>query len=227
MLRRLVFRPLSVIAAVGLIACGTVAGASATPTALNAQDRAYLQGAHQSNLAEIATGKLAQSKGSSEAVKELGALLVRDHTKLDAAVRKVAAAKKVSLPAAPNAEQRALQAKLAAAPAGEFDALFVAGQIASHAKTMQLGKKELQAGQDPTVKKNAAAAAPVVAEHHHKFMAQAEAMGMPGAVDAGRTGADAVPARSQGSGVDGLLVGAGATAAVAGLVLLRRRRALV
>jgi hypothetical protein len=44
-------------------------------------------------------------------------MLVADHIKLDAAIRKVATAKKVSLPAAPNAKQKAMQAKLTGASA--------------------------------------------------------------------------------------------------------------
>jgi putative membrane protein len=101
---------------------------------LSEQDRVFLRGAHQSNLAEIATGKLAQSKGSSAEVKQLGALLIADHTKLDASLRKVADAANVSLPQQPNAEQRALQAKLQAASGDDFDAMFVAGQLEGHAK---------------------------------------------------------------------------------------------
>jgi putative membrane protein len=223
LMRRLVLRALSIAAAAALVVAGATV-AQAAPTALNAQDRSYLQGAHQSNLAEIATGKLAQTKGSSKAVKELGMMLVADHTKLDAALRKVAAAKQVSLPSAPNAEQRAMQAKLAAASGADFDAMFVSGQIVGHAKTMALGMKEAKAGQDPTVKKAAAAAAPVVAEHHDKFVAQADAMGLPAAVDAGRS--PAAMATTPGTARLAVpLIAGGVILTLAGLVLLRRRHA--
>jgi putative membrane protein len=171
-------------AAVALTAGGALT-ASAGGTALNAQDKAYLIGAHQTNLAEIATGKLAESKSDSGEIKDLGAMLVADHTKLDTNLRKVAAAANVSLPTAPNAEQRALGAKLAAASANEFDPLFVSGQLTGHTKAMALGKQELSAGSDPAVKKDARAAAPVIAKHHDMFMAQAESMNLPTGVDAG------------------------------------------
>jgi putative membrane protein len=170
-------------------------------------------GAHQLNLAEIAAGKLAQSKGSSQEVKDLGAMLVTDHTKLDAAVRKVATTAEVSLPSAPNAEQKAMQAKLMNAPAGEFDARFVAGQLAGHAKTMALGEKETKHGSDAAVMKAASDAAPVIAQHHDKFMDQARAMGLPEHVDAGLSGA-AATANNQ------IPVGPGCARSLAG----RRRR---
>jgi putative membrane protein len=224
MLYRSLFRRVLAVAGCGVMALvAAPAAAQASTSALNAQDTAYLKGAHQSNLAEIAAGKLAQAKGSSAAVKDLGAMLVSDHTKLDAALMKVAMAAKVSLPAAPNAEQRAMQAKLTVASGADFDAMYVSGQIVGHAKTMALGDKEAANGQDAAVKKAAAAAAPVVASHHHKFMAQAEQMGLPGTIDAGRTGTVATTAGSSGSGWVGLLT-AGIVLTGAGLVVLRRRR---
>jgi putative membrane protein len=202
-----------------LVVAGGAGAAQASTNAVSDQDRMFVMGAHQSNLAEIAAGKLAQSKGSAE-VKDLGAMLVADHTKLDAALRKVAAAAQVSLPAAPNAEQKAMQAKLAKASADEFDAMFVAGQIAGHAKAMALGEKELKSGSDAAVVKSAKDAAPVIAAHHHKFIAAAQAMGLPGQVDTGL----AASVGSPGNGVQTGLVGLGALLVLAGAVLTFRRR---
>jgi putative membrane protein len=206
-----------VLAAAAVLVTG--AGPVRAATTLNDADRIFLRAAHQSNLAEIATGKLAQSKGSSQAVKDLGAMLVTDHTKLDAALRKIATAKNVSLPSAPNADQQALQAKLTKASAGDFDALFVAGQVGAHAKAMQLGETELARGSDAAVKKTAADAAPVIAAHHHKFIAQARAMGLPDSVDAGLSGTAALSSpddrRAAGlTAIGGLFVAAGAVLAV-------------
>ncbi len=210
------------IAAIVMMSAGGTSIAMASTTAVSPQDRVFLAGAHQSNLAEIAAGKLAQSKGQSQAVKDLGKMLVTDHTKLDAAGSKVAAAVNVTLPAKPNAEQQAMQAKLQKASADEFDAMFVAGQLAGHAKAMQLGKAEIASGSDPAVKKAAAAAAPVIAAHHHHFMAQAEAMGLPGSVDSGLSGV-AAPSSSK---VPGLMIGLGVLLAAAGVLIARRRRVL-
>src|SRR4051812_23634743 len=143
------------LAAVVLVSATGAAGAARADGQVSAQDRVYLQKAHQSNLAEIAGGKLAQSKGQSARVKELGAMMVADHTKLDAGLTKVAATVKVTLPKAPNAEQRALQAKLMKASPAEFDALYVAGQLAGHSKAMRNGKMELSSGSEPAVKADA------------------------------------------------------------------------
>jgi hypothetical protein len=55
--------------------------------------------------------------------------LVTDYTKLDVVPTKFAATAKVSLPAAPNAEQRAMHAKLVKGSKANFNAMFVSGQF--------------------------------------------------------------------------------------------------
>jgi putative membrane protein len=212
----------SLAAAVILLALTTAPAAHAATTELNAQDKAYLQAVHQANLAEIAAGKLAQSKGSSRQVKDLGAMMVTDHTKLDAALRKVATAAKVSLPAAPSADQRAMQAKLASAPTGEFDAMYVSAQIVGHAEVMRLGAREEAAGRDAAVKKAAAEAAPIVVGHYDKFVAEAKMMGLPGFVKAGRT-SDLATSGSSGNEWTVPLLMAGLILIGGGGVLVRRR----
>lgn len=216
-------RSLAATAAAAVVVLAGGAGiATASPAALNDQDRAFLVGSHQTNLAEIATGKLAQGKGRSQQVKDLGAMLVADHTKLDAAARPLAQRADVKLPSAPNPEQRALAARLADASASEFDALFVAGQLAGHAKAMRLGEAEIKGGSDPAVVAAAKSAAPVIAKHHREFEAQARAMGLPVAVDAGSSG-------DRGStpvgGVPAGLMGLGALLLAVGLVVAVRRPA--
>ena len=194
---------------------GIAAAGSAFAAAPSAQDTSFLQAAHQSNLAEIAVGELAQSKGTNQQVKELGARFVADHTALDQAVTATASALGVTLPDAPNAEQQAIAAQLeAAAPGREFDTAFVTTQLASHMATMQAGETELAEGSDPAAKKVAADAAPVVASHMDALNDIARALGVPSTVNGGDAGlavrhADAVPAWSMlGAGM--ILVGLGA-----------------
>jgi putative membrane protein len=212
----------SLAAAVILLALTTAPAAHAATPELNAQDKAYLQAAHQANLAEIAAGKLAESKGSSQQVKDLGAMMVTGHTQLDAALSKVATATKVSLPAAPNPEQQAMQAKLASAPSGEFDAMYVSGQIVGHAAAMRLGATEAAEGADAAVKRAAADAAPVVVRHYQMFVAEAKRMGLPGWVRAGRTN-DLATSGSSGNEWTVLGLVAGSILIGGGGVLVRRR----
>lgn len=140
--------------------------APAALAAPSAQDAAYLRAAHQTNLAEITGGRIAEQKSTTPAVRDLAARLIADHTRMDVAVRDAAAALAVDLPAAPTPEQQALADRYrAAAPAG-FDRLYLATQLDGHAKSLARTQAEIANGSDPRAKQVAAAAAPVIEAHH-------------------------------------------------------------
>ncbi len=206
-------------AAVAGMATLLLVPATAASAAPSDQDTAYLQAAHQSNLAEIATGNLAQQKAESQEVKDLGARWVEDHTKLDTALQETAEALGVELPDAPNAEQRALARRYEAASGSEFDALWIPTQMDAHMKSMRLGETEIAEGSDAQAKKVAQDAAPVIAAHHELLEEAAAELGVPSSINTGTGGqaAESNTAPAIGLGVFGLfLVGAA-------LFLLRRR----
>ena len=195
-----------------------LAPATAASAAPSEQDTTYLRAAHQSNLAEIAGGRIAQQKGASQAVKDVGARFVEDHTRLDAALRETAAALDVDLPSAPNPEQRALAARYEAASGSEFDALYLATQMDAHMKAMRLGETELARGNDAQAKKVAQDAAPVIASHHELLTDTAADLGVPTSIDTGTGGL----AGRDSTGAAGLAT-VGLLLVSAALVLLRRR----
>jgi putative membrane protein len=166
---RTMFRGAAVLlAALALALLGPAATAGATtPDSghVSEQDRKFLRAAHQSNLAEIITGELAERKGESEEVRELGRLFVVHHTELDAELRKVARKLGVELPDRPNREQRAFAAELKELSGAEFDEVWIAGQIDQHLKAKANGEKEIAKGSNKKVIKLAKRAAPVI-EHH-------------------------------------------------------------
>ena len=205
--------------AIGALALLLVPG-TAAQAAPSSQDTTYLKAAHQSNLAEIAGGKLAQQKGDSQDVKELGARFVADHTKLDAALKKTASALGVDLPSAPNPAQQALAERYRAASGSSFDTLFVSTQMDAHMQAMQAGETELAKGSDAQVKKAARSAAPVIASHHRALSAAAKSLGIPNTIGTGTGGL----ADGNGPRTGALaLVALGVLLVVSAVLLLRRR----
>jgi putative membrane protein len=209
----------SALACAVLIGTLTMTAPATAQPQLSAQDSQFLQQVHQGNLAEIAAGKLAQSKAGSVEVRDLGALFVTDHTQMDAAVQQLANTLGVTLPQAPNPEQQAMQTELQNASPGTFDSTFIPGQITAHTMTMQLIQTELANGTSNDVKKAASDAAPVVQKHHDRLMAAANALGVPTSINTGNAGTVA-PVRDQG--LIALLIIAGVALAGVGLVGLRR-----
>ena len=172
--------------------------ASASASA-SGQDAQYLQQAHQTNLAEIAAGKLAQQKGHSQTVKNLGAKFVTDHTKLDQELKPVAQTLGVGLPNAPNAQQQAVAAQLNKVSGTPFDRLFVTTQLAGHMQAMQAGQREIDTGHAPQAVKVARDSAPVIASHHQALDSAARSLGIPLSATPPATASPTLPVSPQRS----------------------------
>jgi putative membrane protein len=195
--------------------------ASPALAAPSEQDVAWMQAAHQSNLAEIAAGNAAQQQASTQEVKDLGAMFVQMHTELDTALTQAAQQLGVELPAAPTPEQ---EQQLAAVQANEgmaFDTAWISQQIGSHLTTLSLTQKELQEGSDPTVLELARTSTPVVEQHLAELRTVAQKYGVPTSVPGGTGGQAAEDRSTLGWG----LAAVGGLAVLAGAVGLVRRRA--
>jgi putative membrane protein len=204
------------------VALALPAAASAAPAApaasVSAADRTWMVAAHQSNLAEIAAGKVAQQKASSQKVREIGQMLITDHSANDAKL--TAAAKKlgVSLPGAPNPTQRAALARVSAKSGAAFDSAWIASQITGHRQTLAATDTELSSGSNATVLALAKATRPIVAKHLNELLAASGRA--PSGVSAGTGGQAAMTATAPGLVLTGL--GLILAAAAAGLVARRR-----
>lgn len=215
-------RRLAVIATAGVglaVTAVGAAGAATSTAAPNAQDRAFLVAAHQSNLTEIAAGRAAQEKGTTDVVRQHGQIFIRDHTRLDASLRKVAQQLNVPLPDQPNANQRASLASVSAKSGAAFDQAWLASQVASHRASKAAGAREIANGSDAAVIGLARTAAPVIQMH---LTMLEQATGVPSGADAGTGGQAASAAGGMRTGF--VLVGIGLLAIAGMLAVLRPRR---
>jgi putative membrane protein len=172
-----------VLGALGIF--GGAASAAPAP-GVSQQDQTFLSAAHQANLAEITAAKIAQQKATHQVTKDLAAVWITDHTRLDRDVQSLSRQLGVTLPTAPNAEQQALAARYQQTSGGAFDRLWVSTQIDAHMKAMRLGETELAQGSSPRVKAAARTAAPVIAKHGRLLDQAAPQVGAaPSGVNAG------------------------------------------
>jgi putative membrane protein len=128
-------------------------------------DRAFVMEAGPGGLAEVELGKLAAQKGQSADVKKFGQRMVTDHSKANAELKKLAASKGITLPAAMNAEQMAEHAKLAKLSGAEFDREYMALMVEDHDKDVAAFLDEAKDGSDPDIKSFAAKTLPTLQEH--------------------------------------------------------------
>ena len=138
------------------------------------QDVAYLQTAHQANLAEIAGGRAAWQKTTDPKVKNLAVTFMRDHILLNAALYQTARSLRVTLAPGPTAEQLALVHRYQVAEPTAFDEYYIITQLEMHRAALRVGATAIEHGNDPAVRQLAQDAAPVIAAHH-RLLRNAEA----------------------------------------------------
>jgi putative membrane protein len=105
-------------------------------------DQAFVRTATQANLAEIDVGKLALRRAVGREVRQFATMLVRDHTKAVAGLRRIARRSDLDVPRGPNAEQRATLAKLAALRGRAFDRAFISQMVKNHRKSIELFEEQ-------------------------------------------------------------------------------------
>lgn len=148
-----------------LVAFAFAAPAIAAPPQTSSQDRTWLVGTHQDNLAEIKSGDLAAKSGHSEAVRNAGRMLAEDHAKLDAKLKPLAKKLGVKLPERPNAEQRDEMKTFESLSGMKFDETWTNDEANGHVKAIEQAESEIQNGSDPQVKQLAESALPVLKKH--------------------------------------------------------------
>ena len=133
-------------------------------------DESFFKDAAQGGMAEVAAGRTAAEKGSSQAVKDFGAMMVKDHSAANAKLKKIAASKGIELPDSPSMMQKAMNKKTDLHSGDSFDKDYIQGQIKAHKDTIDLLQKEIDSGQDPDGKAFATAILPKVKMHLDKIM---------------------------------------------------------
>lgn len=126
----------------------------------------YLSTAGSSDQFEIQSGQLAQTMSQNPAVRQMGQMLVTDHTA--STQQLLAAAQSAGITAPPPAmlpEHQALLTQIQSAPPGQFDMVFRDVQIQAHQQALALHQAYASGGDTPALQTAAAGIVPVVQNH--------------------------------------------------------------
>jgi putative membrane protein len=132
-------------------------------------DADFFKHAAAAGIAEVDAGQLAEQKGSSQAVKDFGAMMVKDHTAANDKLKSIAASENIDLPSKPGLKDMAAKVKLEALSGDAFDKAYIKNQIAAHRQAVALFRKEAASGQDPQPKAFAASTLPTLKSHLKKI----------------------------------------------------------
>jgi len=155
---------LAVAACAALAACSG-ALAQSKKSSLERADRKHFQEIAQANMAEVQTGKLAQSKASSDEVKQFAQHMVDDHGKMLKEQETMAQAKGVSLPKEPGKADKSALKKLQSASGEQFDRSYMQQMVKDHEKALKLVQDTAKGAKDPELKQAAQKAAPEIEKH--------------------------------------------------------------
>jgi putative membrane protein len=130
-----------------------------------AADKDFVREAAQGSAAEVALGRMAQEKGSSDAVKEFGKRMVDDHSKAEEELRQVAQMAKLDVRSDMPKKAKKAQDKLSKLSGADFDRAYAKMMVSDHKEDIKAFEREAHSGAVPAVKDFAAKTLPTLQEH--------------------------------------------------------------
>ena len=132
---------------------------------MSAGDRTFADDAARGGMLEVMLGELARTNGSRAEVKDLGAMMVRDHGKANEELKGWATAIGYTLPTALNADQQKTFDGLKARTGADFDRAYAAEMVKDHKKDLEKFRKQAAEGAENGLKSFAGKTVPTL-EHH-------------------------------------------------------------
>lgn len=158
----------------------TTMDTSGSPTALDDDDREFMQKAAEGGLAEVAMGKVAATKAADAEVKSFGQMMADDHGKANEALKALAAKKNFPLPTETSSQHKDTLGELEKLSGADFDKEYVSEMIEDHEKDVKEFEKTSTDAEDPDVKAFAAQTLPTLKTHLEKIRKIGERMGVKG-----------------------------------------------
>ena len=141
-------------------------------------DASFMKSAAEGGMSEVELGQLAQQKASNPAVKDFGAMMVKDHTAANDKLKALAASEQVTLPDSPSLMQKASKTKLNMLSGDSFDKSYVKGMIDDHKDDIKEFQNEISEGKDPQARAFASATLPTLQMHLQKIQSIAASAGI-------------------------------------------------
>jgi putative membrane protein len=151
----------------GTISCAGILFATTIAVAQTATDadKDFAKKAMEGGNAEVQLGQLAQEKSSSMDVKNFGAKMVTDHSKLNEQMTAVAQNMGVKPETGTSMGDKGEMTKLKMKSGESFDKSYIEEMVKGHRETLAIFKKEAVSAADPQLKSLAGRAVPVISEH--------------------------------------------------------------
>lgn len=132
----------------------------------NALDADFARMAAMGGMAEVRWAEVAQQRSTSKEVKKYASRMIKDHTKANNNLMKVAAKKSMTLPTTMSDDQMQILSQLQAASGAEFDRMYLEmSGVQAHQMMATLFQNQATNGTDADLKSFAAKTLPTVQMH--------------------------------------------------------------
>jgi len=137
----------------------------ATTAPTTGSDTDFVNTVAMDGMAEVELGRLAVQKAKSLEVKQFAQRMVADHSKANVELKQLASNKNVTLPAEPNAQQKADKDRLSKLSGADFDREYMTMMTAGHDKAVAAFEDESRNGKESDVKAWSSKTLPTLREH--------------------------------------------------------------
>jgi putative membrane protein len=128
-------------------------------------DEKFLMNAAEINMEEIQLGQLAQQKGVSQDVKNLGKMMTDAHTKAMAELTALASSKSIAIPTSPTQDAQDLYKNLNEKTGDEFDKAYCNKMVQGHKDAIDKFEKAAENSSDPDIRNWASGKLPELRDH--------------------------------------------------------------
>jgi putative membrane protein len=153
----------ALVAAVAIFGLAQAGRAGAPP--LSEAGRKFLKAADEIDMAEAKLGKLVQENATATAIKEFGARMQADHSKMNRELRAVAKQHGFELPTKLDAAHLQLYSQLSKLKGANFDQVYARDMVSGHEKAIQTFETAVSTVKDRDVKAWAEKWLPTLREH--------------------------------------------------------------
>ena len=136
-----------------------------TAIVLTRDDADFLVNTASGVMLEAEMGQMAMDRSDNQRVKDLGAMIVKDHKEAEARLKKLAAAKNVTLPTDISNHQQKQKENLLQKKGIEFDRSYVDLTVNDYNKDIKDFGKAAKYGTDPEIKSFASNSLPLLYTH--------------------------------------------------------------
>jgi putative membrane protein len=162
------------------IGCALIASlpvANAVGKDQSPEDQTFVNEASRGGKMEVKLGELAERNSASSEVKEFGAHMVKDHTRLNKELGSAATSIGLTVPTDLSEDQKAEYTKLSKLSGKSFDKEYIDLMVKDHTEDLAAFQKAESTAQDPKLKMAISSAIPVIQEHLNMAKSDAAKLG--------------------------------------------------